>query len=255
MNFKKYMIIALVVAIIMVLLAGFVYVISEDDATYDEGDKSNTPYMASSTYVQNAKFTENGIIFEYIETDQNGNQNKQQKTSKEMAKIIWDTLLEEKSNVNHYIDSAEELEKLMRAELVTQFPKLDKNVDLNGTVEFERHKTDGTSTTLKYKDIATFNKYIEEKNLDIVNYFTLDGDGNVLIRIVDETTEQLTSNDSDMILSDYTDTLDDSNMISTGNYSKTTYNVLSKSIPYKSIVSKYTMPFQYLWSLIVVGGD
>lgn len=255
MNFKKYMIIALVVAIIMVLLAGFVYVISEDDATYDEGDKSNTPYMASSTYVQNAKFTENGIIFEYIETDQNGNQNKQQKTSKEIAKIIWDTLLEQKSNVNHYIDSAEELEKLMRAELVTQFPKLDKNVDLNGTVEFERHKTDGTSITLKYKDIATFNKYIEEKNLDIVNYFTLDGDGNVLIGIVDETTEQLTSNDPDMILSDYTDTLDDSNMISTGNYSKTTYNVLSKSIPYKSIVSKYTMPFQYLWSLIVVGGD
>lgn len=255
MNFRKYMIIVGIVAIIMVLLAGFVYIITLDDGTYDEEDKSNTPYMTFSTYVQGVKFGVNGINFEYKEIDQFGNETISTKTSKEMAQIIWDTLIKEKSNVNQYIDSAEELERLMRAEIVTQFPKLDKNVDLNGTVEFERHKTDGTSTILKYKDIATFNKYIEEKNLDIVNYFTLDGDGNVLIGIVDETIEELISNDSEMILSDYTDTLSDENKIIGGTYKKITYNVLSKSIPYKSIVSKYTMPFQYLWSLIVVGGD
>ncbi len=42
---------------------------------------------------------------------------------------------------------------------------------------------------------------------------------------------------------------------SEGNYLKTEYNVYSKSINYKSAVDKYTMPFQYLWSIIVIGDD
>ena len=172
-----------------------------------------------------------------------------------MAEIIWENLIKANSNVNQYLNSADELEKLMNAEIITQFPKIDKDVELNGTIEFKRYKTDGTSVILKYINLQKFNDSLKSNDINIVNNFTVDESGNVLIGVVDETTEELTSNDSEMMLNDYTDTLNESNSVSTGKYSKTEYNVVSKVIPYKSVVSKYTMPFQYLWSLIIAGGD
>lgn len=254
-GYKKIIISVLILLVFIVVLAGSIYYITLDDGTYIEGNMSSTPY-AASTYIKSIKFNENGIIFLYKHTDEStGEEIEEEKKSKEMAQIIWDEMIKEGSTVKNYLDSVDELEKLMNAEIITQYPKLDKSVDLNGTVEFERHKTDGTSAMLKYTDIETFNKYIEDKDTKIVDYFTLDENENLLIGMIDENTETLTSNDSEMVLSDYTDTLSDVDLKSTGNYSKTEYSVYSKTINYKNVISKYTMPFQYLWSLIVIGDD
>ena len=243
------------ILMLIIILSSAVYFITLDDATYKDGSMSNTPY-AASTYVKSIKFTEDGIIFLYKYTDEvTGEEKEAEKKSAEMAQILWDEMIKEGSKVKNYLSSVEELEKLMNAEIITQYPKLNKNVDLNGTVEFERHKTDGKTSKLEYIDLEKFNKKIEEKNTDVVKYFTLDENGNLLIGIVDETTETLTSNDSEMVLGDYTSTLSSGDLKSEGNYSKTEYNVFSKTINYKSVVSKYTMPFQYLWSLIVIGDD
>lgn len=38
-------------------------------------------------------------------------------------------------------------------------------------------------------------------------------------------------------------------------YSKTTYSMTTTTINYQSLVSKYTMPFDYLWALLVVSED
>ena len=229
--------------------------ITLDDGTYKEGDMGNVPY-AASTYIKSIKFTEDGIKFIYTHTDEaTGELLSETKTSSEMAQIVWDEMYKSGTTVGNYLDSVEELEELMNAEVITQYPKLDKNVELNGTIEFERRKTDGTTVKLQFINLENFNKYIENKDISIVNYYTMDENENILIGVVDQTTETLTSDDSDMVLSDYADSLSDSDMSSTGNYSKTEYNVYSKSINYKSIVSKYTMPFQYLWSFIVTGDD
>lgn len=244
-----------VVLIVIIILSAAVYYITLDDGTYKEGDMSNTPY-AASTYIKSIKFDENGISFLYTHKDETtGEEVEEEKTSSEMAQIIWDEMIKEGSTVKNYLDSVEELEKLMNAEIITQYPKLDKNVDLNGTIEFERHYSDGTSSMLQYINLEDFNKYIENKDTNIVKYFTLDENCNLLIGIVDENTETLTSNDDEFVLSDYTDTLSDADLKSKGKYSKTEYNVYSKTINYKSVISKYTMPFQYLWSLIVTGDD
>lgn len=254
-GYKKIIISVLILLVFIVVLAGSIYYITLDDGTYIEGNMSSTPY-AASTYIKSIKFNENGIIFLYKHTDEStGEEIEEEKKSKEMAQIIWDEMIKEGSTVKNYLDSVDELEKLMNAEIITQYPKLSKNVDLNGTVEFERHKTDGTSSMLEYTDIETFNKYIADKDTKIVDYFSLDENGNLLIGMIDENTETLTSNDSEMVLSDYTDTLSDVDLKSKGNYSKTEYNVYSKTINYKNVISKYTMPFQYLWSLIVIGDD
>lgn len=227
----------LLIFILAVLLPSFVYYITIDDGTYKEGDWESTPYVAS-TYTQNVNVGNDGI------------------TSDTTAQELWDKMIDEGCNVQDYLDTPEELEKLMNAEIITQYPKIGaENAKLDGIIEFERHQTDGTSLMLKYIDIETFNKYKEEKNTSIIEYFTVDENGNVLIGIVNQTTEELTSNDSEMILSDYTTNMSESNKIGDGSYSKTEYDVQSKSINYKSAVSKYTMPFQYLWSLIVIGDD
>lgn len=245
----------IVVIIIVIILSSAVMYITLDDGTYKEGDMGNVPY-AASTYIKSIKFTEDGIKFIYTHTDEKtGELLSETKTSSEMAQIVWDEMYKSGTTVGNYLDSVEELEELMNAEVITQYPKLDKNVELNGTIEFERRKTDGTTVKLQFINLENFNKYIENKDISIVNYYTMDENENILIGVVDQTTETLTSDDSDMVLSDYADSLSDSDMSSTGNYSKTEYNVYSKSINYKSIVSKYTMPFQYLWSFIVTGDD
>lgn len=254
-RYRKGIIMSLIVIIFLILLAAFIFFITLDDGTYKDGDMSSTPY-AASTYTKSVKFTENGLIFIYKYKDEKtGEEVEEEKTPKEMAQITWDEMIKSGSTVTNYLDTVDELEKLMNAEVITQYPKLDKNVELNGTIEFERHKSDGTSIKLKYIDLDTFNKYITDKNIDVVNYYTLDESENVLIGVVDETTETLTSNDSEMNLSDYSETLTSSNSTGSGEYSRTEYDVYSKPINYKSVVSKYTMPFQYLWSLIVIGDD
>ena len=163
----------------IVLLSASVYFITLDDAKYKEGDMSSTSY-AASTYVKNIKFTEEGIVFLYKHTDETtGQEVEEEKTSSEMAQIIWNEMLKARSKVENYLDSVEDLEKLMNAEIITQYPKLDtvKTGYLNGTIEFERHKTNGDGTTptkLKYIDLKKFNEKIEKNETDIVNYYTLD---------------------------------------------------------------------------------
>lgn len=251
----KILIPIMAVIFIVIILSSAVMLITLDDGTYKEGDMGNVPY-AASTYVKSIKFTEDGIKFIYTHTDETtGEEISEEKTSSEMAQITWDEMKENGSTVENYLDSVDELEKLMNAEIITQYPKLDNVTGLNGTIEFERRKSDGTIVKLQFINLETFNSYIEEKKTDVVNYYTLDDSGNVLIGVVDETTETLNSNDEEMELSEYSDSLSDTNKRSEGNYSKTEYNVYSKSINYKSAVDKYTMPFQYLWSIIVIGDD
>lgn len=277
---KKRVISALIVLIFLLILIASVYYITIDDGTWDDNEAGRP-----STYTHNVKFSaedgKNGVvidkdgiikqtlidmkyteeqianfteqdIIEILDMSKKLNKTVNSLNNCTQAEILWCV----SEAYSKYLDKPEELEKLLNAEIITQYPKIGTaNADLNGIIEFQRYKTDGTSLMLQYIDIDTFNNYIDEKNTDIVNYFTIDESENVLIGIVDETTEELTSNDSEMILSNYTETLDDTNKVGEGSYSKTEYNVYSKAINYKSAVSKYTMPFQYLWSLIVVGND
>ena len=246
-----------VIAIILVLLAAIIYYITIDDATYKEGDMSNTPYV-SSKYQSSVKFSGEGIKFSYVNPETNL---EEEKTSSEMAKILWEEMMKTKTSVKNYLDTVEELEKLMNAEIITQYPKLPgDNIDLNGTVVFKRHKKgEGEEkpepVILEYIDKSTFDSYIEDQNLDVINYFTLDENHQLLIGIINTTTEELEYNDSDVVISDLSDMLTKDDKLGEGNYKKVYHKVIAKTLNYKELISKYTMPFQYLWSFIVIGDD
>lgn len=167
------------------------------------------------------------------------------------AELLWCT----NDVYSKYLKTPEQLEKLLNAEIITQYPDMGQtDGKLNGIIKFERHKNNGSSAFLTYVDSNTFSSYVTANDTKALDYFTLDNQGNALIAYYNTTTETLTTND-DIKISDYTETLNDSNKQSDGNYSKTITTVSTIPINYKSVVEKYTMPFNYLWSLLVIGKD
>lgn len=162
-----------------------------------------------------------------------------------------------------YLKKPEELEKLLNAEIITQYPKMgDGATDANGKkkldgiIQFERYPQEGgQSKTLKFIKAETFNSYVSNGDDKALDYFTLDEEQNAVIAYKNTTTETLESNDSKMVLSDYAPDLSESDKGSDGNYEKTTVSIGTEKINYKNATQKYVMPFKYLWSLLVIGRD
>ena len=154
--------IVLIIAIITVLLAGFVYLITLDDGSYKEGDISNAPY-AASTYTQSVTIDENGNI-----------------TTNMTAQALWDEMIKNNSRVDVYLEGPEDLLKLMNAELVTNYPDTRQNPDeeidwetlnkdvtsnkVQGIIKFRRARDDGSTITLTFVNADTFYEWVEEYN-------------------------------------------------------------------------------------------
>ena len=167
---KKYLIIGLLITIAVFLISAFVYFLTIDDANYKEGDKSNVPYNFSM-YRSNINISSNGKI-----------------TAKKTAQEIWDEIIKNGGNIDHYLDNASELKKLMNAELTTQFmdtrsnpdeaidwEKINSNtgsdpetreesLEIQGIVKLKRANADGTKTTMTYVDESTYKYYIDHYN-------------------------------------------------------------------------------------------
>lgn len=153
----------LILVILLIIVAGADYIITIDDGTYREGDMSSTPY-AASTYINNVKVEQDGSI-------------KSEKTAQE----LWDEMKKNGSRVDRYLSSPKELARLMKAEIVTQYPDTRKNPDkeinwkkikknedlLQGIIKFKRAsdgQTAENATTMTYVDPATFQGYVDEYN-------------------------------------------------------------------------------------------
>ena len=150
---------AIIFCIVLILFSSFVYFITIDDGTYKEDDWSSTPYAASE-FVNNTTINEDGTINNSIS-----------------AEDLWNKMLENDSRVDEYLDSSEELARLMKAEMVTQYPDTRPNPDepidwdsvikgdtTQGIIKFKRADTDGNKSTMTYVDPSTFQGYIDEYN-------------------------------------------------------------------------------------------
>lgn len=248
---KIVIVISIIIALIFfVLIPAFIHFITMDDGSYKQGDSSNVPYAVETDYIKNVKFGENGIYFE--KEDENG--------AKTIitAEDIWKDLVKHKSPVADYLNTPEELATLMNAQIVTQFPKLPGLADdkLNGSITFERRtvKEDGTSNDrpLVYISYDDFKAMVDADDMAVLERFTLDDNNNLLIAVKDRATEKVTYNDPEMKLEDYSQTLNDNNKNGDTEYNSVTENITSRTINYQNALSKYVMPFQYLWSFLVI---
>lgn len=247
---KKHLIIVLVaVILVIVLLASFIMLIKFEDGEYYDGDDKekrakNVPYTVSD-YMNKIKFSgTEGIVA------------KDDKGNAITAEAVWDGLVKNKSNIENYLSNSDELRRLMEAQLITQYPKIDELSSdyLNGSITFERHTSDGQTIVLKYIDKSQFDQKINSQDKTVINYFTLDESKNLLIGYVETNTETLRVNDPGADISQYSELTED-NKSDEGIYYKEDYTVKSKSIPYINLISQYTMPFQYLWALLVISDD
>lgn len=162
---KRLLFILLPLILIIVLLAGAVYVITIDDGTYKEGDWSSTNYGVSQFI--------NGLTV-------NGDNKISNTTS---AQELWDKMIESGCRVDRYLSTPEELVKLMMAEIVTKFPDIRDNPDtpidwsqidwtkvinneaeLQGIIKFKRSDENNKVSTMKYATEEEFYKYIEQYN-------------------------------------------------------------------------------------------
>lgn len=205
---------------------------------------------------------------------------------------IVEELEKEGGKLNTYFSSGnlhEYLKKMIKAEYVTQYPDLrssDKigtkvsDGEFQGAIKFVRHKSDGSERTLEYiplgvQDVVNGNTLyglinqangkdgvsadvINEAKNKISNYFSIDTDGNLILAKWNETItktvngEYETSYVSDEAEADYTEK-DKQNLNSASERIQSEYT--AHIINYKSLISKYTVPFNYLWAFLVCGRD
>lgn len=280
---KKILIIVLVlILILMIILPSSYYFI-----TINDGEWKNKEKGKPSTYTQNVKtptvengnsltvdkesivkqglkdldYTDEDIdqmtdeeIIKNLQINKKLNKNPKVTSLDEVteAEILW-CLNDVYSN---YLKKPEELQKLLNAEIITQYPDFGQaDAKLNGIIKFERYKEDGKSQFLKYTDSSTFSNYVESNDLTALDYFTLDEQGNALIAYSNSVTETLICNDELVNLAEYATNLNENDKQLDGSYSRTTLTVSTVAINYKSAVEKYTLPFSYLWSLLVIGED
>lgn len=139
------------------------YFLTIDDGEYKEGDNTNALY-AVSQYTDNVSIGADGKI-----------------TSNMTAQELWDDMVKNGNRALHYLDTPEQLLKLMNAELVTQYPDtranpdepIDWNADelndvnskdIQGIIKLKRADSKGSNYTMKYVDPDTFQKYIDNYN-------------------------------------------------------------------------------------------
>lgn len=103
--------------------------------------------------------------------------------------------------------------------------ELDKKNEVNGIVHIKRDSGNGAKdlTFKKYEDFA---KMIEENNTDAVNYFSIDKDWMLCIAKHNSTTTTDSSNNT-----------------------TTEHRLEEVKIPYQTMVSKYSVPFEYFIAL------
>ena len=278
-SFKLVILTIVVVMIVYIILSSGFYFITIDDGEWEDAELGNpsnyTDHVSISgetglsvskddlkkTALKGLKYSDEEIANmsdeEVISKLQINRKLKKKPKVKSLDEVTQAELLWCMNDVySQYLDKPEELEKLLNAEIITQYPDLgDAEGKLNGIIKFERHKEDGSSKFLTYVDTNTFSKYVDDGDSKALDHFTLDDTGNVVIASINTTTETLDLNDSEANISEYSSNLSEDNKNSDGNYKKVTKTVSKQTIYYKNYVQNYTLPFNYLWSLLVIGED
>lgn len=215
-HLKKIIIISSIGVLLVGILGAFLLDLDVEEGIYKAGDESNVPYSVSE-YIKTAKIGDTGIEFDMT------------------VQELWDKLIKSGSKVASYLSGPEALEKLINAEIVTQYPKFGKG-GLDGIIEIKRADTNSNTNTLRYVDESIFTSYIDEDNEEAFKCYTISGDQILMAQSIRETTTETTTVEGE---EPTTRTI-------------VTYDITSTSINYKSVIQKYTMPFNYLWAFLVI---
>ena len=300
---KKVAIIVAPVAIVAIILAGVTWVIFDEAGKWENNERGRPSTYYNNTRVDpnegivsstSREITNQGLadlgysseeiqnmsdeeIIEVLDISKKLKKNVTNIDDCTQAEILW-CLSDEYAK---YMTKPEELEYLLEAQLVTQYPKLDSISDdnkINGTIEFvrvakESEESQETKTKLTYilqeEFEEKYNKYAETGNKEVFNYYTINNEGDVIVATYTEEKREFATNNTakqtdrkkirtghditsirNKYAFQYEITTDTTDLIKA---SVTSYIPVKKKIPYKEMVQKYTLPFEYMWALLVMG--
>ena len=150
---------AILIPFLGFILGGCVYVIVVGDSKKRDKEWESVPYAAGE-YMKGITVNEDGTFSEGIS-----------------AEDLWEKMKENGSPVEEYLDSPEELMKLMKAEMITKYPNLNPEEEINwdeimkgnstilqGIIKFKRRDSENNTSNLKYASPEQFQSYIDEYN-------------------------------------------------------------------------------------------
>lgn len=222
---KKVAIIVAPVAIVAIILAGVTWVIFDEAGKWENNERGRPSTYYNNTRVDpnegivsstSREITNQGLadlgysseeiqnmsdeeIIEVLDISKKLKKNVTNIDDCTQAEILW-CLSDEYAK---YMTKPEELEYLLEAQLVTQYPKLDSISDdnkINGTIEFvrvakESEESQETKTKLTYilqeEFEEKYNKYAETGNKEVFNYYTINNEGDVIVAHIPKRRENL----------------------------------------------------------------
>ena len=301
---KKIILISLPIIIILLLICVWCWYVLDQDGKWSKDEKGSPSMYTKNTVISGTdgitvdknKLVENALMSMGYTQERIQNMSEQKKIEilqfglklgREIssfdecteAEILWCT----NSIYSKYLRTPEDLQMLLDAELITQYPKIDGLENdpskLNGIIEFERYTTDPDTNkeyvrTLKYVSndefTAKFNNYQQTGNEEIFDCFTLDEEGNVKIATWTREEGSYSSNNTTsqtnrkkiragVTAEEINSNYDSRYAVNTNNADTiqaayTTYYITEQTIYYKNYVQQYTLSFEYLWSLLVTIG-
>lgn len=292
---KKIIIIVIIVAMVFVVLSGSAKEVTTADGIFIAGDKANAPYVADDEIDKaisevSSEDSENKELKTLASADGGY---KLDINIENVAGNIVDRLDMYGGRLDIYIttiSNKELMKKLVKAELATQYPDLrtaDKigtpvtdSSEFQGVIKFIRHKSDGTTQTLQYIPLgeststgastlyglinqasgnteATSEEVTNAVNT-VLNYFSIDGDGNLIVAKSIKTTRKTVEGSYETEYKQSTEQVDymtTDKAYLDGATEVVEYSYSTHKINYKTSLSQYTMPFEYLWAFLVCGRD
>ena len=276
-GWKYTLIITAVIIGVILLLCLFVFIITYIDGAWDADSESNAPYMVAQELGQ----VEEKLLSNESEQNNNDNSQEEEKVNLKASTLdiiklddnkgysfdfdldqrvenIIEKLKENKGRLDVYLSKDKQTEYLktfIKAELVTQYPDLRSveemerdNVqdrilestsdNFHGAIKVRRYKNGEEGSLLDYVDLDTFNSYIDNNNNEALNHFSLTEDMQLIVAQYNSTT---TTTASDLPGTKGTD-------IKEGGYTTST-------LDYKSMLAQHSMPFDFLWGLLVITQD
>ena len=218
------------ILVLLITISAIIYSITISDGEYNENDKENIPYVVHQNILSELKNdniikTNNGYAYNID-------------LNKELEKIKSE--LKNEGTLDRYISEEKQTEILknfIQAEMKNRYIDLRnaksikndlQDNELQGAIQIHRENSDGTEKVIEYIDNETFEKYIEANDIQVIDFFTLNDDGKLVIPKWSKTVK---------------------------NNKNIKYNIEKEEIDYMSFVEKYNMPFDFLWALNVIGED
>lgn len=234
---RKFKILILVILLLFFMMQ-FVYVVKKDDAAFKEGDKKNVPYVASkvmggSIGGENIKSIDGKYS---LGSDLNT-----------IANNIINDLKNNEGRLDYYIDKKDQekyIKSFIQAEIATLYPDIsgrtpeeskeiinsDEYNEIQGRIYIYRKDAEGKENLMKYLPMSEFQNKVSSNDVDINQYFTLNENNELLVASVSYST----NNDGNRVAS---------------------VSIIDSPISYQDKLKNYSMPFDFLWALLVMSDD